>query len=348
MRYILYLIICILIFITGWTSGNIFNSRYAKKDEVPETIEPTTIPRPLDVYSIEYLKYADIKGGVFTFSEQTEEEDQVYYDFLFTFNPNPNINYKKSTSGRINIPNNNDLTKKYPLILMIRGYIDQELYQTGMGTKNASYEFVKKGFITIAPDFLGYAKSDPESANIYETRFQTYTTALSLIESLKDIEEWNKKDIFIWGHSNGGHIALSILEMTDKIIPTSLWAPVSKPFPYSVLYYTDLSDDRGKLIRNELAAFEKLYDVEKYSFDNYITHISSPIQIQQGGYDISVPISWSNSLVTMLKNSEVTVQYHTYPTADHNLRPNWSDAIKKDIEFYNSFKKTPSASSGMN
>ena len=35
-----------------------------------------------------------------------------------------------------------------------------------------------------------------------------------------------------------------------------LWAPVSKPFPYNILYYTDEAEDRGKWLRGEIAKFE--------------------------------------------------------------------------------------------
>src|SRR5690606_21512717 len=137
--------------------------------------------------------------------------------------------------------------------------------------------------ITIAPDFLGYAGSDENAANIFESRFQTYTLAISLINSIGNSsftkmtnQEWNKEDVFIWAHSNGGQIALTTLEATGKAYPTTLWAPVSKSFPYSVLYYTDEAEDKGKFIRHELAKFEDLYDTDKYSLDNYFELVKAP------------------------------------------------------------------------
>ena len=85
---------------------------------------------------------------------------------------------------------------------------------------------------------------------------------LSILESLDSIKEWDEENIFFWGHSNGGQVALTILEITGKDYPTTLWAPVTKPFPYSILYYTDESEDKGKYIRRELSRFENLYNTD--------------------------------------------------------------------------------------
>ena len=232
---------------------------------------------------------------------------------------------------------------------MFRGYIDKTLFRTGDGTRNAASYFAENGFITIAPDFLGYGGSDKESGNIFETRFQTYITAVSLIKTLEHIkfspqsvsgpdkitnQLINHSSLFLWGHSNGGQIALTTLEITGSDYPTTLWAPVSKPFPYSVLYYTDESEDRGKLIRSELSKFEEDYDVELYSLTNYLDRINAPIQIHQGTLDEAVPKIWSDTLVNLLKQKEKDITYYTYPGTDHNMRPSWDTVVELDLEFF--------------
>ena len=50
-----------------------------------------------------------------------------------------------------------------------------------------------------------------ESSDIFESRFQTYTTVLTLAKSLDSLEKWDQKNIFIWAHSNGGQIVLTFL-----------------------------------------------------------------------------------------------------------------------------------------
>ncbi|MBI2032880.1 MAG: prolyl oligopeptidase family serine peptidase [Candidatus Levybacteria bacterium] len=203
----------------------------------------------------------------------------------------------------------------------------------------------KAGFITLAPDFLGYGQSDKPSQLSIEERFQTYTTALQLLSSLSTLNTALEKEnqvtvrgntsVGIWGHSNGGQIALSVLEISGRSYPTVLWAPVSKMFPYSILYYTDEFDDHGKLLRKVLAEFEKEYDVEKYSPTNYFDWIIAPIQLHQGVLDESVPMIWSDQLAEILKKKGKDVEYFTYPQENHNFtNGTWPLALSRSIAFY--------------
>ncbi len=346
-RLFIIFVLAVIFFLLGF-----FIHDFIKKDSTSKTIANIIpLPKPFEKYSFDILSKSDIKSGKITIGDILEEKDNfTSYVFTFEFYPSPESKEIKKTTGMINIPKG---YSKHPIILMFRGYVDQKLYITGMGTKNASYFFADKGFITIAPDFLGYAGSDKEADNIFESRFQTYVTSIALLNTLKEIPEnemlitdsiplvnklLNSSDLFIWGHSNGGQIALTVLEITGKDISTVLWAPVSKPFPYSILYYTDESEDQGKLIRYELAKFEELYDTNQYSLLNYFDRINpnTKIQIHQGTYDDAVPVDWSNSLYKKLKDLNLNVDYFTYPGADHNLQPSWNFAIERSLIFFKS------------
>ncbi|MBX4206113.1 prolyl oligopeptidase family serine peptidase [Candidatus Microgenomates bacterium] len=282
------------------------------------------ISRPFDAYTIEKLSSKAYPSGKLNLNSDNST-------FSFEFQPNPESKSVKTTTGTITIP---ERTGKLPLVLMIRGYVDQEIYTPGIGTKHAAEVFNKNGYITIAPDFLGYAGSSPNAENVFESRFQTYTTILSILNSLDQIEKWDGKNLFIWAHSNGGQIALTSLEITRKSIPTTLWTPVSKPFPYNVLYYTDEADDKGKLVRRELAKFEDIYDTDKYSIDNYYSNIVAPIQLHQGTVDDAVPVEWSRRLNKTLKALDKDINYFEYSGSDHNLQPAWNTVIQRDLEFF--------------
>lgn len=294
--------------------------------------------KPLEKYSIENLSKTDIRTGVFKETKEIENYNE-FISKIFSYSFYPALdNVLKTTTGIINIPSG-DPSLTYPLVILIRGYVDQKMYVSGMGSKNFGVYLAQNGFITIAPDFLGYASSDKEAENIFESRFQTYVTVISLIKHIEKngIPGWDGKNIFIWGHSNGGQIALTILEIMGEDYPTALWAPVSKPFPYSVLYYTDESEDRGKLIRTELFKFEMLYNVEKYSLTNYFDRISAPIQLHQGTMDNAVPAAWSDSLYSAMIALDKDIDYIKHPGADHNMAPNWGNAVEQSINFFADF-----------
>lgn len=328
MKEFFYYLLTAIIFISiGWF-GNIAYHLPRGSNLISEIK-----PRPLDKYSIENLQeaYKNLSPSKIEIGKVIKDYPKfTAYEFTFKFSPDLSNNLK-TVSGLMNIPKSSG---PHPLVIMFRGYIDQKIYTTGMGTQHAGEFFANNGFITIAPDFLGYGDSDPESENIFESRFQTYTTAMSLLTTVHSVKGWDRKNIFIWAHSNGGQVALTTLEISGVNYPTVLWAPVSKPFPYSILYYTDESDDHGKLIRNELSKFEGDYDVEKYSLTNYLDQIKAPIEIHQGTADDAVPVAWSDLLVKTLKKDVVEVNYIKHPGASHDLVPSWNTAVTKSLQFY--------------
>lgn len=294
-------------------------------------------PKPLEKYAFENLRKTTFQKSDITLGENIETTNQLSKHIFYY-----SVEGKKA-SGLITIPRKSG---DYPVVVMFRGYAEKQNYFSGIGTKRAAEIFAKNGLITVAPDFLDYGQSDPASQNALEARFQTYTTALTLLASLENINNAfasgnysnariDIAKVGIWGHSNGGHIALSILSITEKPYPTVLWNPVSKPFPYSILYFTDEYEDNGKELRKILARFEKEYDIDKYSPPNYYSLIKAPIQLHQGEKDEAVPQRWSDQLVTLFKNQEKDIDYFVYPGDDHNFsKGGWNTAVIRSLEFY--------------
>ncbi len=281
--------------------------------------------KPLEKYSILRLS-----GRVFTGSQIILDEPvattSAYTKYMFHFTSDG-----KKVTGVAHIPNGEN--KRFPVIVQFRGYADREKYFPGEGTQRSAEVFAQNGFISLAPDFLGYGGSDMPSPDVFEERFETYTTALNLLASVGSLPMADPLKVGIWGHSNGGQIALTVLEILGRPIPATLWAPVSKPFPYSILYYTDEADDHGKLLRKRLADFEKEYDTELYSLTNYVERITGPVQLHQGAGDESVPKKWSDELVKKMPG----INYFTYPVADHNMMPDWSTVVSRDITFFGKY-----------
>ncbi len=331
-KFAIYFLLTIVLIALGW----LLNSLYQNYASDPIIINPV-IFRPLEKYTIENLTISKLEEGSIQIEEVISEEDD-YTSYLFSLEFKPSLKNReiKKVTGQLNIPAEKG---EYPIIVMFRGYVDQEIYETGIGTRKSAAVYAQNGFITIAPDFLGYAGSDIQAENIFESRFQTYTTVLSVLKSLDSIPDWDGTNVFLWGHSNGGQIALTILEITGDNYPTVLWAPVTKSFPYSILYYTDEPDDKGKYIRRELAKFENLYNVEQYSIDNYVDRINAPIQLHQGTSDNAVPVRWTNEFVDILNELEKEITYYTYPGANHNMVPAWNTVVERNLVFFNKYLK---------
>ena len=281
--------------------------------------------KPLEKYSFENLKERGGKESEIKL-EKVLKEEKEFTAYLFSY-----LSEGRKITGLANLPKGKT---QFPVIIMIRGYIDQEDYQTGAGTSKAGEFFAKNGFLTLAPDFLGYGGSDMPPNNVWEERFLKPIAVLDLIASIKSLAQAEPAEICLWGHSNGGMVALSVLAISQADYPTTLWAPVSKFFPYDILYYTDEFDDKGKKLRKSLSEFEKDYDVDEYSFDKHLERIKGPILLHQGTADESIPVEWSDNLVAKLKELEKEVVYYLHSGADHNMKGVWETVVKRDLDFF--------------
>ena len=327
MKKTIFIIVSVIFFFTGFLISFFFLKNKQK---------PKEAPKPLLRYTFENLKNTQFPESEITFGEKMDEtENYITQKFYFDVPEKPESPNFLKVSGLANIPKKEG---DYPVIIMFRGYIPKETYKPGAGSQPSAKILAKNGFITLTPDFLGYGESASASATFFEDRFQTYVTALTLLSSLSSLKENLNADITrvgIWGHSNGGHIALATLAVSGVNYPTVLWAPVSKPFPYSILFYTDETDDHGKELRKALSFFEKDYDTELFSPANYYSWIKAPIQIHQGTNDEEVLSWWTDELVKALKKNGTDVSYFKYPGADHNLLPSgWNNAVLREIKFF--------------
>src|SRR3989338_1660107 len=136
------------------------------------TTNLTPSPKPLEKYSFENLKNRSYPGSLFEFGQvlnnQSDFTSQMFY---FTSDG-------KKVSGLMTYPKN---AKNSSTIVLVRGFVDQTIYKTGIGSNHVGEELAKNGFLTLSPDFLGYGESASPSAIAIEERFETYTTVLNLL-----------------------------------------------------------------------------------------------------------------------------------------------------------------------
>lgn len=332
-----------------------------------------TVEKPLQQYSIPNLSTTQFLAS--SISLETLIRREAEYDaYQFSY-----LSRGKRISGQLNIPKS--VLSGQPArgsIVLLRGYVPLENYTTGVGTRNAAAVFAKAGYLTFAPDFLGYGTSDPELENSWEARFIKPVQVIELLRSIEQLQstplaisqtmsEDFKSDslsvspgkIGFWAHSNGGAVALTAIEIMNHSVPTTLWAPVTAPFPYSILYFGDELADEGKDQRAWLALFEKEYDVFDFSLTRHLDRLHGPLQLHQGGNDDAVLRWWSDEFVDKLKAenerrahlertaatesaevrlknnlSPISITYFVYPGADHNLQPEWSTVVARDLAFF--------------
>jgi len=366
-------LLIIVIFILGGVAGFfIASSEILETLSARDLVSPfqgntvtSGVAKPLQKYAIENLAAQTFQPSTITVTQITESTETVI-TALFEYQ-----SQGKTISGQIKLPKNPPTDPA--IILMHRGFVPADIYQPGMGTNNVSQVLAENGYITLAPDFLGYGSSDDDYENSWEGRFvkpvqilDLYTTlttngitptqqntAASLPYAIRPTE-----NIGFWGHSNGGQIALSVLEIAQQPIPTVLWAPVTAPFPYSILYFGDELADEGKAQRAWLAMFEETYDVFDFSLTQHLDKLTGPIQIHQGTGDDAVLQWWTQEFAQKIADENerrrdlettstataaadiseplpaVELETFYYTGADHNLQPSWQTAVNRTVTFY--------------
>lgn len=300
--------------------------------------------KPLEKYYFENLRRRQFRNGEIK-TEVIIKEEKDYTSWLFSF-PSEG----KKITGMMNLPKSAPPPplsfSQYPTIIMLRGYADEKIYFTGLGTRRAAGVFSRNGFITLAPDFLGFGGSDMASPDIIETRLEKPVTVLSLIgivtryyleNGVQPIDPKHQNRLFLWGHSNGGQIGLSVLEITRQPIPSVFWAPVAQGFPQSVLQFVGELDDKGSKVQMAIGEFSRKYETTKVSIDNYFPDIIAPLQVHQGGEDPLVKEEWTDNFIAKMKALGKEITYYKYPRADHNLEPDWETVVARDLDFFRKY-----------
>lgn len=327
------------VFLMGFLSGKLvamqnFSKKIAQLDVKGTTQEKTY---PLMKYSFSELKK---RGGVPSeiILDRVLADAPEFTAYVFHY-----TSEGRKISGQLNVPKGT-VSELRPVIMLMRGYVDPAEYTIGKGSSPTAAALAKAGYITVAPDFLGFGESDLPPRETLAERFVKPMNVLDLYATIQSLDRrqliFQNKPIGtidanrmgLWGHSNGGQISLSFLEITELPIPTTLLAPVSKFFPYSVLYFTDEDDDKGKGLRAVIAKFEQDYNIEQFSIGNNVDHINGKIQLHQGSEDKEVPQKWSDDFYSYFvgKGKKDNIEYFVYPGADHLLIPA-TDLVKERV-----------------
>jgi hypothetical protein len=164
MKWWIGLILGIIIGIGGSVIYNLQFTIYNSKKTETKIAE-----RPLLKYTIENLGQREYKSQIVM--DEITASNAAFFVQKFHFDTDG-----KNVTGIAHIPDSCD---KCPVVVQIRGYADPGVYYPGYGTNRTAEEFAKAGFITLAPDFLSYGGSASSSSDVFEARFETYTTVLN-------------------------------------------------------------------------------------------------------------------------------------------------------------------------
>jgi len=300
-------------------------------------------------FSLKSLQNYSYKASPLTIQNLVFKDDVQYaYNVTYT-------SMDLTVSARLRLPPIKTENIK-GIVIMLRGHQNQNTYVQGRGTENPSKGYLAKGWAVIAPDFFGYGSSSPIPPPRELHQFYSTINAIELYKSLEQADfrfapgvrqsdrdniPASFKKIVLWGHSNGGQVAMHFLEIIRKPIPTVLWAPVGLAYPDNIAHYS----------RKHAWAesFKQEYNAADFSLLNYLDRIApgTAILIDQGDKDKVVPRTWNDVLVNEITvenilrekagRGKIIIRYDIYSTDDHFLTPLWNTIHPRDLAFWEQY-----------
>lgn len=344
-RTIIFLLILSLLIIASFlipkpSSKNQKTGTLSKKGVNEKTLDPLTI---------EAMRKRQYPGSDVVI-ERTLPQGLNYSQYLVSY-----LSDGLKIYALLTVPVGQKPKNGWPVIIFNHGYITPETYQTYPTVgQYASYflVFSSSGYIVFKPDYRGNGESQGSPEGAYYSPSYAIDD-LNGIASIKKFKDADPSRIGIWGHSMGGNITLRDLVVNTKDIKAAvIWGGV-------VGSYEDLMNNWIRKVsyqpsQKELALRNRSREslTQKYgtpennpSFWNsadptfFVKDITAPVQIDVGSEDEEVPVAFSESLYKKLLDAGKTVEFYSYPGANHNISQGFNLAMQRSLSFFDKFLK---------
>lgn len=324
-KYSKYLRSILILFIVLAAVFFLFKSKI-----IPPKVQNQKFPLPIFIESLKKRNYPASEIVI----EQTLPKRSNYLRYIASYHSDGLKIY-----GLLTIPDTPRPDKGYPAILFLHGYVNPETYVTTGNYAESRDGLAKNGFITFKPDFRGHGKSEgsPQISHFSEGYLVDSLNALSALKIYPAVDPGR---IGVWGHSNGGGLALRMLVITKNIKAVVIWSGVVGTYQDLLETYRTkvpwlpLMDDPA-LVKNRGLPSTNPEFWNKLDAYNYLKDITAPIQLHHGTADEEVPIEFSIHLKNELEKAGKTVEFYQYPGDKHNLSgANFYTAIQRSIDFF--------------
>ena len=250
----------------------------------------------------------------------------------------------------MDVPNGPKPQNGYPVVIVDHGYIPPTRYSTTDSYKEVTDYFASNGYLVLKPDYRGNGNSEIEETALM--RFAYPIDVMNLLVSVNKLQQANSNEIYLWGHSMGGEVTLKVLEiigenpkLLKEVKSAVLWAPVIDPLRWFSKSHLPLLEE-SRLFNNPYADTFKIMGTpesnptlwESVSQLKYLPDIKTPVQINQGEADTTVPPQNSVELYNDFINQGKTAFLITYPGNGHNLTLSFNTAIQNSLNFFNQYK----------
>jgi len=309
-----------------------------------QTVTPlptaTPIPNPMSIIALRNGKYP---GSAITIVKELDRgfNYRRYYSYY--------LSEGLKIYALLTIPEGDAPEGGFPAIVFNHGYIPPDVYRTTERYIAYVDEIAKAGYVVFRIDYRGHDASEGEATGAYgDPGYQI--DVLNAVSSIKQLPEVNPDKIGMWGHSMGGYLTLRAMVISKDVKVGVIWAGVVASYP-DLLYnwrrtgsFTPSPSSRGvgwrtRWIEEFGTPEQNPVFWDSISATSYLADLSGPLELHHGTEDEDVPLEFSIRLAELAREAGKTADLYTYEGDNHNISGNFSTAMTRTIEFFDSVLK---------
>jgi dipeptidyl aminopeptidase/acylaminoacyl peptidase len=300
----------------------------------------TPIPHPMSIIA---LRAGNYPGSKITIVKELSKGLNYRRYYAYYLSEGLNI------YALLTIPEGGMPEGGYPAIVFNHGYIPPDVYRTTERYIAYVDEIAKAGYIVFRIDYRGHDASEGNATGAYGSPGYQIDV-LNAVASIKQLPEVNPEKIGMWGHSMGGYLTLRNMVISKDVKVGVIWAGVVASYT-DLLYnwrrtgsFTPSPSSRGvgwrtAWIEDFGTPEENPVFWDSVSATSYLTDLSGPLELHHGTEDEDVPLEFSIRLAELARDAGQTANLYTYEGDNHNISGNFSIAMKRTIEFFDSYLK---------
>ena len=239
-------------------------------------------------------------------------------------------------SGIMNVPRGKG---PFPVLVLLHGYIDPAVYNTGQGLMREQDYLAREGYVALHVDYRGHAGSDPAPRAEQSLRLGYTVDAINAVHAVRrsPLPYLDGERVGFLGRSMGGGVLYNALVAQPGLVDAAVaFAPVSSDTVDNFNRWTrpERSEVAADIIRAHGSPERNPDFWRDVSPRTFFDRISEPLLIHHGTADESCPYRWSRTSLRALERAGVDARLLTYPGEAHAFGPQWPLSMRRTVAFF--------------
>lgn len=210
--------------------------------------------------------------------------------------------------------------------------------------------YAAAGFLVVMPDYRGHNRSQGREYTRRAWAHWYYAEDVAaLLGGLTSIARADTQNLFLWGHSMGGEVALiTLLAAEQRVRGASLWSTAAGPIWERAFLAARKADPLAfdsdqvtkpalDLLEQELAALGPNPDAALLTPASQLARLRAPVIIHHAIGDQSTDPLGSARLAAELRRLRKPYAFHSYPGTNHFfVGAEFDTAVARDVAFFRS------------